>query len=335
MQVTFNTMNLNNRYNNLQQSRPQQSFTSTMKVAQDVGSQAVRSKLFNPFKKAYAGLVDGIRENYHKKIIGSKFMSWFLDKTEKHGLMDNMPTHLMVAGSTLISGMYAIRTLQNKNLDEKKRKTLAINDVLVWGVSTALTYLTDKGVGKWWEGVTRKYTAAYIQKYTDPEFLKSFNEAEKAKKLAKGKDYVPPKADYNVLAEHCKELGLTGENLNKKILEAADDIVAKNAVIDHKNNLFSANNSKLAKGAKPAELLDRLPEIKNIKDYNVNVLKFQPLTNKLKGYSLLKTVFIVGMMYRYIVPVLVMKPANKLGAYIHKKNEEKELAAQVQQAKKV
>ena len=54
-----------------------------------------------------------------------------------------MTTHMSALGSTLISGMYTIRTLQNDKLDPEKRKTLAINDVLTWGLSTAGSYLID------------------------------------------------------------------------------------------------------------------------------------------------------------------------------------------------
>ena len=35
--------------------------------------------------------------------------------------------------------------------------------------------------------------------------------------------------------------------------------------------------------------------------------------------GVLKSLFVFGMIYRYVVPVLVMKPANWIGQYIHNK----------------
>lgn len=65
----------------------------------------------------------------------------------EHFWKDELPTHLMVLGSTLMSGFYMIKTLQNKNLDKKKKRTLAINQGLVWGTATAMAYTFDKWLG--------------------------------------------------------------------------------------------------------------------------------------------------------------------------------------------
>lgn len=282
------------------------------------------SRFFKPFNKRYAKLIISLRDNYHKKIINSKFMSWFLDKTEN---VNQMTTHMMVAGSTLISGMYVVRTLQNDKLDKQKRKTLALNDLLTWTVSTICAYALDKSLNKKWEGLTRRFAAGYIKKYTDPEYIKQFEaeqESIKAHCLAKKLEYKAPKFNPKELAEKCKANGITAENLNKNIQDAVDNITFENYKIKVQNEAIKARNKKLPVGAVPEKLIDKLSSFKTVKDFNVEVLKFEPLTSKLAGMSALKSIFIFSMVYRYLVPVLVMKPANKLGAYLHQKKEEKE-----------
>ena len=39
--------------------------------------------------------------------------------------------------------------------------------------------------------------------------------------------------------------------------------------------------------------------------------------------GIFKSLFIFGMIYRYVVPVVIMKPANKLGAKYNKSHAEK------------
>ena len=108
--------------------------------------------------KGYDKLTEWIARNYFVRFYNSKFAKNFLEKT-KGPKWNNMTTHMSVIGSTLISGMYVFRTLTNDKLDEKKRKTLAINDALTWGVSTAGMYLADAKLAKWWENVTTRFAA--------------------------------------------------------------------------------------------------------------------------------------------------------------------------------
>ena len=292
--------------------------------------QKLESKFFEPFHKFENKLVEFIRENYYKRLLDSKFMKWFVEKTDK---IEQMTTHMMVAGSTLISGMYIMRTLQNDKLDKEKRKTLALNDCLTWGVSTFGSYAVDKSLNTWWEGQCRKFTALYIKKYTDPEYIAKFEAEEakrKAKILAEGGEYKRPIFDPADLAAKCKTCGVTPENLNKRITESTDTIRVANIRFDIENKAALEWNKAHPEALKP--IVEHLPEIKNVKDFNVEVLKFEPLSRKLKGLGALKSIFIFGMMYRYLVPVLVMKPANKIGAYIHQKNIEKQQAQQTQKA---
>jgi len=76
-------------------------------------------------------------------------------KTKK--FTDGLTSHLIVLGSTILSGFYVLKTLQNKNMDEDKRKTLAINQGLVYVASTIMAYTFD--------GWARKKTDVYIKAF--------------------------------------------------------------------------------------------------------------------------------------------------------------------------
>ena len=109
-----------------------------------------------------------IANNYYVKFYKSSFGKKFLKLTEKDNWFNNnITTHMSVLGSTLISGLYVMRTLQNDKLDEKKRKTLAINDVFTWALSTAVTYILDNKLHNWWDGVTTRFAANYIATHHD------------------------------------------------------------------------------------------------------------------------------------------------------------------------
>lgn len=85
------------------------------------------------------------------KLASTKTIKSLVEKTNKCSekfVNDKLTPHLMVLGSTILSGFYILKTLGNKDLDEEKRKTLAINQGLTYGVSTAMAYTFDSWLGK-------------------------------------------------------------------------------------------------------------------------------------------------------------------------------------------
>ena len=98
------------------------------------------------------------------------------------------------------------------------------------------------------------------------------------------------------------------ENAIKK----ANTILKENKIPSAEDikNLFNKANSLLPDSAKikPEKI------IANAEDYARDVIKNKELNFKIKGMGIVKSLFIFGMIYRYVVPVLIMKPANKLGA---------------------
>ena len=118
------------------------------------------SKFFKRVKDWFKPAVDF----YHKgveviakgtgKVLNTKTAFWIFDKSKRKKLLMN---HLMTFGSMILSGFYVIRTLGNKDLDEKKKKTLAINQASVFGLSTVLCYTLD--------GLLNKHVTRFSNKY--------------------------------------------------------------------------------------------------------------------------------------------------------------------------
>lgn len=140
-QQTINTKKYLNSYQNYQ--------TFNTKYNQDnisFGCKKPTSKFFTPLKNKLKPITDlydtGIE--HIAKIIGkaldTKFTYNLLQSTKRN---KNLFNHLMTLGSVILSGLYITRTLTNKDLDEKKRKTLAINQGLVFAFSTAMCYLAE------------------------------------------------------------------------------------------------------------------------------------------------------------------------------------------------
>jgi hypothetical protein len=107
--------------------------------------------------------------------------------------------------------------------------------------------------------------------------------------------------------------------------------------IAHKEEIIAKNKVKLKKGLIPddmprlgdfiksryAEKL--LPEGKVLDKKARDILE-----SKIKGMGVLKTAIIFGFIYRYFVPVVVTKPANKLGDMYLERKKAKEEAQKTQ-----
>lgn len=93
--------------------------------------------------KIYNSIVEKTAESC-ASIVSTKPVERIFKETKS----DNLFTHLIVAGSTLLSGFYIGKTLKNKDMDEKQRKTLALNQSLVYGVSTVMAYTFDGWIKK-------------------------------------------------------------------------------------------------------------------------------------------------------------------------------------------
>ncbi len=330
MQVSMNTFNVNNRHNNLNANVQRQNFTGVASFMREAGEQTTKSKLFNPISKKYDQFTDWIAENYFQKLYQSKFTKKFLEKTKN---VKNMTTHMSALGATLISGMYTVRTLQNDKLDKEKRQTLALNDVMTWGLSTAGSYFLDAKLANWWENVTTRFAANYIDQNPNVKNKELLGDWD-AKNIYKMIEDAPQIANDKINEMKGK---LSPEEfddwLKNKARMSKDDLIeipeqiAGKAYLKAKKE-FKDVPDKLADWVKKSghskETLEKISKTvtKSARDLNLDFLRDKRLTTLIDGMGVLKSLVVFGTVYRYLVPVLVMKPANKLGAYMHKKKAE-------------
>ncbi|MBQ6516870.1 hypothetical protein IJI31_06805 [bacterium] len=105
-----------------------------------------------------AEVYDGLIEKAARKMVApvlenSKFTQ-FLEKTAN---ITDMPNHLSTLGAAATSGFYVRSTLKNDKLQKQERKTLALNQALVFVVSTLGAYFANDKIGKFVDNVRYKY----------------------------------------------------------------------------------------------------------------------------------------------------------------------------------
>lgn len=154
MNIQLQTNNFNgynqrfNKLNNKNVSYVQPSFTA------GIGDIPQKSKLLNPISRAFDGFTTWLKDNYTNKL----YTSWFAKQLAKHAdKLDSVVDIMAILGSVVISGMYITQTMRNKQLDDDRKQTLAINQALTFGVATLGSVVIDQSLDKWWEGRTEKY----------------------------------------------------------------------------------------------------------------------------------------------------------------------------------
>lgn len=95
------------------------------------------------------------------KILHLKPIEHIIEKTKNEPLLT---AHLSALTSVVLSGFYMKKTLENKQLDPQKRRTLAINQGAVWVVSTTLSYSLERIIRKKITKFTDKFLIANIKK---------------------------------------------------------------------------------------------------------------------------------------------------------------------------
>lgn len=180
-----------NTFNSLQAQRQNNFMTSnntTFKGAPKVDvietvlvmPASTKSKFFAPIKKFFKPMTDSWNRGMDKvttslakgtaKILELKPVEKLIDKTKNN---DYLVSHLTVLTSLVLSGFYMKKTMENKDLEDTKKKTLAINQGAVLVLSTALSYTFDR------------YAKKHITQFSD-NFIKA-NAGEEARMLDKYK----------------------------------------------------------------------------------------------------------------------------------------------------
>jgi len=130
------------------------------------------SKAKTGFGKYYDKFTDAIANHFTSPIMNSSAMQKVSDKWKDSDFLFN---HVATVTSAVISCVYMQRTLSNKNLEDDKKKVLAINQGLTFAISTSLSYMIDGKLNNWWERVTAKFIGARAD---DKEFASEFNAAQ-------------------------------------------------------------------------------------------------------------------------------------------------------------
>lgn len=147
-----------NNFNSSHQLPKKDMKKTVFKGASSVSLPQKGSKIFKPLKDRYDTFTHYIAIVLGK-MIDNKFAVNALKKLGeiKEG---NLLAHLIVLGSTILSGFYIKKTLENKDLDAKRRKTLAINQAAVWALSTVSAYTIDGLIKKKFSTFVDKFMAA-------------------------------------------------------------------------------------------------------------------------------------------------------------------------------
>lgn len=261
------------------------------------GLKSLKGTAFNQMTKLYTKAANS---NVFKKIASTVAKS------------DNGFLHLMVAESAWLSGFYMFNTLRNKKIDKEQKPQMLVNDALVWGVSTAGTYLVDgrikNGIDKMAKNHLIKNDAFYTQL---GEKAKEASQSELSKKvrelLEKGKDQFDDgfKKISETISTH-----LEG-NVNEKELTNITNKVKKSI------------KSGLEKSADKEDILNAVKN--NVDDaYNIIAQKAKTAqTERLKtGVNKIRGIVVAGLLYRFFGPVIVTPIANKISKKITEKKKE-------------
>lgn len=186
-------------------------------------STAIReSKIFKPVKKVaqpaidvYHGSVDWLACAFGR-LFQTRSAKWVIERSKKN---KNLFNHLMTSASVVLSSFYVLRTLANKDLDEKKKTTLAINQTLVFSVSTAACYTIEGWIRKKVNTFANHFEAVNVKNFIGKE--------EQLRKLKKGIDPASKIMVYDMIFRFMTPVLLTplanhfGNKLNEKEAESA------------------------------------------------------------------------------------------------------------------
>lgn len=233
----------------------------------------------------------------------------FQNAVGKFARSNNTFAHLMVVESALLSGFYMFNTLRNKKIDKEQKPQMLINDALVWGASTASTYLVENKISSFVADKTTKYLA----KEKVSQFYNSLGQkAQEASKSALIKQAQAVGSDNlkggleavsKTLSEH---LGKTLDSEKLKALTEGVKSTIENGINGSKDDLAVA-------------LKDKVDDAYNLLGKKVTEIEKGNLKS---GVDKLKTLVIFGLIYRFIGPVVMTPIANKLSAKIKAKRQE-------------
>ncbi len=156
-------------------SKPKETNSTTIKDGSDNNSQIAFKAGKQP--KNPSKLTKLLAKYIGRPLLKSSFVRKTVDTINK--IPGDSSEHYVVLGSFIQSGVYVSRTLKNKEMDEDRKKTLAINQILCFFIPTIAGYTVNKFLGKAVKKVGYRYSTLMKQRIAD------LNASEDAKQLAK------------------------------------------------------------------------------------------------------------------------------------------------------
>ena len=257
---------------------------------------------------------------------------------------DNAVKHFLAVGSVITSGMYMRQTLTNKKMDKDRRQTLAVNQGFTLALSTLGAYTLDSKLRKWWSGKHKQYinltdsgkaawqgmedlneritaknalnNADIIAKVNSGE-LKPDLEIKNNKELAKlANKYIKSDMKFDkgaklgIFAQKLADAGIKTEDPNdtKALRKLVKDIISKgDTELTNKIKTAVETENYVRKLIEPKLNIDQYLE-RYGKNHVFNDL--EKLKIRSKGFGALRSILVFGFVYRFFVPLVVVKPTN-------------------------
>ena len=157
----YNNYNTKNLYNSKPNLNSKQNQNINFKGAEVEKGAGLLTKIVLPLNRKYKKVFNPVVEKLAEwigQLAGSKAMKKYTDLIQKHPKIEkNLFSHLIVLGSTLLSGFYVAKTIKNNNMDKDKRRTLAINQAATFIASTVMAYTLDNWSQKHFKTFIKKY----------------------------------------------------------------------------------------------------------------------------------------------------------------------------------
>lgn len=257
---------------------------------------------------------------------------------------DNLLNHMQAIGSALVSGVYMYRTVHNDNLDETKKKTLAVNQFFTFVASTIISYMLDGMLNNFSEKISYNYANKKIEKAIeltnkDSIFTNAQKELERARKnhessteflnkLKKAKD---SEAVQQNLAAFREELAKTESNKHEiKALDELIESIKTDTDLKFKDLKKAVKSGVTDKILKPSNAsgfvsnyIETISKNKSIANPEKYTEFFKTLSTNLVGVGVLKKLLIFTMIYRFVSPIAVTPLANMVGNKIFEKKNQK------------
>ena len=175
MRIPKISLVINKKYSKTNNQNTTENHSYTNNVSFQGGSKFFDplKKLFKPFANMIKSVDDKVSDFIAKgivKIIDKKFVQKIVEKAKK---IKKLTACLLTLTSFVLSGFYIKRTLDNEKLEERKRKTLAINQAGVTILSAIGAFAIEGAVSNKVKEVTNKFAAVNF-KNTDPKLLSKY-----------------------------------------------------------------------------------------------------------------------------------------------------------------